>query len=76
MISENNRYSKYLDEAQIQVQMIDRSSVRPPEYAVQAGDNLDEIDDCLYSLDSDPRTARRPSQRNMESIEQPLKNEG
>ena len=46
------------------MEIADKSSLRPLEYVVREGDNLEEIDDCLYSLDSDPRSDRRPSGRN------------
>ena len=64
VVSENNRYSKYLDEEDVDVQIVDRSQVRPVDRAARGGDNVDEMDDCLYSLDSDPRSARRASVRN------------
>lgn len=63
MVSEYNRYSKYLEEEDVQDQMMDASHLRKLGRAAQGGDQIDEMDDCLYSLDSDPRSARRPSHR-------------
>lgn len=37
--------------------------MRQVDRAAQGVDNLEEMDDCMYSLDSDPRSARRPSNR-------------
>lgn len=42
--------------------------MRPVDRAVRGGDNLEEMDDCLYSLDSDPRSARRASVQNNERL--------
>lgn len=52
------------------MEIADKSSLRPLEYGARDGDNLEEIDDCLYSLDSDPRSDRRPSGRNGPGLKQ------
>jgi len=64
MVSENNRYSKYLDQEEVEVEIVDRSQIVKAGGAVVGGDRLsDDMDDCIYSLnsDNDPRSARRPS---------------
>ena len=33
IVSENNRYSKYLDEEDVEVQIVDRSQLRPVDRA-------------------------------------------
>lgn len=67
MISEKNRYSKYLDPEEVQVEFDDRSYVgqtagAPALDRAADGDRLsDDMDDCIYSLNSEPRSARRPT---------------
>ena len=63
IVSENNRYSKYLDEEDVEVQIVDRSQLKPADRSAQAGDNVEEIDDSMYSLDSAPRSGGGPSVR-------------
>ena len=58
MVSENNRYSKYLDEDEIEVQMVDDSQLRAVD-AADEGAGVDEMDDCMYSLNSDRRSVAR-----------------
>ena len=55
MVCENNRYSKFLDEQDVEVQIVDDNQLQVAGQ-VAGGDKLEEMDDCLYSLDSDARS--------------------
>ena len=60
MVSDKNQYSKYLEEEDLEDdQIMDISQLRQVDRAAQGGNNLDDMDDCLYSLDSDLKSARK-----------------
>lgn len=55
MISENNRYSKYLDEEDVEVEIVDDSHLREIDHVAE-GDKVEQMDECMYSLDSERRS--------------------
>ena len=55
MVSENNRYSKYLEEEDVEVEIVEDSQLRAVDQ-VGDGDQVEEMDECMYSLDSERRS--------------------
>ena len=55
MVSENTRYSKYLEEEDVEVEIVEDSQLRAVDQ-VGDGDQVEEMDECMYSLDSERRS--------------------
>jgi len=55
MVSENNRYSKYLDEEDVEVEIVEDSYLRNMDQVAE-GDKVEQMDECMYSLDSERRS--------------------